>query len=82
LAGIDSPEINSKTIREKEAAVDARDALHNLIFGKLVYFKNVSVEKYGRVLADVYCEDIHVNSWMLENNLAIPYFGGAKQNFI
>jgi len=81
LAGIDTPEINGKTIREKEAALFARDVLHNLIFGKIVYFKNVSVEKYGRVLADVYCEDIHVNSWMLENKLAIPYFGGTKQYF-
>jgi endonuclease YncB( thermonuclease family) len=81
LAGIDSPEINSKTIKEKEAALLARDALYDLIFGKIVYFENVSVEKYGRVLADVYCEDIHINSWMLTNNYAIPYFGGAKQKF-
>ena len=82
LAGIDTPEIKGKTIHEKELAIVARDALHNLIFGKMVYFKNVSTEKYGRILADVYFEDIHINSWMLQNKYAVPYFGGTKQIFI
>ena len=81
LTGIDTPEIKGKTMHEKELAVDARDALHNLIFGKMVYFKNVSTEKYGRVLADVYFENIHVNSWMLEHKYAVPYFGGTKKTF-
>jgi len=82
LAGIDTPEIKGKTIHEKELAIDARDALHNLIFGKMIYFKNVSTEKYGRVLADVYFQDIHVNSWMLERKYAVPYFGGTKKTFV
>lgn len=82
LAGIDTPEIKGKTMHEKELAIDARDALHNLIFGKMVYFKNVSTEKYGRVLADVYFEDIHINAWMLEHKYAVPYFGGTKQTFM
>jgi endonuclease YncB( thermonuclease family) len=82
LAGIDTPEIKGKTIHEKELAVAARDALNNLIFGKIVYFKNVSTEKYGRILADVYFENIHINSWMLEQNYAVPYFGGTKKNFV
>ena len=79
LSGIDSPEIKGKTMKEKELAINSRYALHNLIFGKMVYFKNVSTEKYGRILADVYLEDIHVNSWMLQHNLAVKYDGGTKQ---
>jgi endonuclease YncB( thermonuclease family) len=82
LSGIDTPEINGKTDIEKEMAIIARDTLHNLIFGKMVYFKNVSTEKYGRILADVYCDNLHINSWMLKNNFAVPYFGGSKVPFI
>jgi hypothetical protein len=38
----------------------------------------LSTEKYGRLLADVYLEDLHLNAWMLEHNYAVPYDGGTK----
>jgi endonuclease YncB( thermonuclease family) len=79
LSGIDSPEIKGSTIAEKKLAIQSRTALHDLIFGKIITMKNISVEKYGRILADVYCDGIHVNHWLLEHNLAIPYDGGTKR---
>jgi endonuclease YncB( thermonuclease family) len=79
LSGIDSAEIHGKTANEKKEAILARDALHNLIFGKMVHLKNVSTEKYGRILADVYLDNLHINEWMLNENLAVPYDGGTKQ---
>jgi endonuclease YncB( thermonuclease family) len=78
LLGIDSPEMKSKTNTEKQLALLARDALSNLIMDKIVHLKNISTEKYGRVLANVYLDDLHVNKWMLDNNHAIPYNGGTK----
>jgi hypothetical protein len=78
LSGIDSAEIKGKTAAEKKIAIEARDALYDFIFGKIVYLKNITTEKYGRILADVYCDNIHVNKWMLDNNLAVPYDGGTK----
>jgi hypothetical protein len=30
------------------------------------------------MLADVYLENLHINQWMLEQQLAIPYDGGMK----
>jgi len=69
LSGIDSAEIHGKTPNEKKEAILARDALHHLIFGKMVHLKNVSTEKYGRLLADVYLDDLHINSWMLKINM-------------
>jgi micrococcal nuclease len=78
LNGIDSAEIHGKTQNEKKHAIVARDKLHELIYGKMVHLKNISTEKYGRMLADVYLDNIHVNQWMLENKLAIPYDGGTK----
>lgn len=78
LSGIDSPEIKGKTIIEKELAINARDALQNKIMNKTITLKNVSLEKYGRILADVYCDGIHINQWMLDNKFALPYDGGTK----
>jgi len=78
LNGIDSAEIKGKTKNEKEIAIKARDALHELIFGKIVHLKNISTEKYGRILADVYLDELDINKWMLDNNYAVPYDGGTK----
>jgi endonuclease YncB( thermonuclease family) len=78
LNGIDSPEIKGKTETEKKLAKQSRDALNNLIYGKIVKLENISMEKYGRLLAIVMCNSINVNNWMLENKYAVPYDGGKK----
>ena len=78
LAGIDSAEMKSKNEIEKLHAVQARDALASIVLGKMVILKNVSIEKYGRLLADVHCNNIWLNEWMLTNNYAVPYDGGTK----
>lgn len=78
LSGIDCPEIKGKTVIEKELAINARDALTNKIMNKTITLKNVSLEKYGRILADVYCDGVHINQWMLDNKFALPYDGGTK----
>ena len=79
LSGIDSPEIKAKSVNEKKLAVLSKDALTKQIIGKTVELKNVSMEKYGRLLADVYCNGIHINKWMLENGFAVPYSGKTKK---
>jgi len=78
LHGIDSPEIRTKNATTKHLAIQSRDALHDLIYGKIVQLKNVSLEKYGRLLADIYVGDIHVNQWMLDHHYCVAYDGGAK----
>ena len=77
--GIDSAEIKGVTEKEKSIAIMARDKLHELIYGKIVTLKNLGTEKYGRVLADVYLDNLFVNKWMLDNHYAVPYEGGKKQ---
>ena len=78
MNGIDTPEIKGKSKTEKELAKKARDALSNLIMNKVVTLKNVSTEKYGRILADVYVGDLFVNEWMIKENYAVSYDGGTK----
>ena len=79
LNGIDTPEIKGKNADEKEIAKKARDELSALILNKSVTLKNVQSEKYGRILADVYLEDVFLNDWMIEKKFAVKYDGGTKQ---
>jgi endonuclease YncB( thermonuclease family) len=78
LNGIDTPEIKAKNEDEKAAAKDARDALSNLILHKEVILKNVGTEKYGRILADVYLDNLCINEWLIKENYAVKYDGGTK----
>ena len=79
LIGIDAPEIKGETANERHLAIIARDALSKLILNKEVILKNKAIDKYGgRLLADVFYNNVHVNKWLLEQNYAIPYNGKTK----
>jgi len=78
LAHIDSPEIRGESKMENRLAIESRDALHKLIFGKIIELKNNGKEKYGRLLADLYYDGLYVNQWMLDNKYAVMYDGGKK----
>ena len=79
LNGIDAPEIKGKTDDEKIASKQVKDALSNLILNKYVTLKNIQSEKYGRILADVYIGDLHVNEWLIKEKYAVKYDGGTKK---
>lgn len=81
MNGIDTPEIKGKSEAEKTAAKAAKAALEARILNKVVTLTNVSLEKYGRVLADVHCDGVCLNSWMIEHGFAVAYDGGTKQAF-
>jgi len=78
LNGIDTPEIKGKNDDEKTAAKNARDSLSALILNKYVTLKNIQSEKYGRILAEVYLDDICLNEWMIKERYAVKYDGGTK----
>ena len=79
LNGIDTAEIKGKSEDEITAAKQARDALSKLILHKEIILKNVGTEKYGRVLADVYLDDLCVNDWLIKECYAVKYDGGTKK---
>lgn len=79
LNGIDTPETKSNNEDEKTIAKEAREYLTTKILNKNVVLKNVNTEKYGRILADVYFGDIHINKLMIAERFAIEYNGGTKE---
>lgn len=78
LNGIDCPEIKGETLKEKQCAQLARDELSKLILNKHVVLKDLKTEKYGRILAEVYLDDLHLNQYMIDKKLAVKYDGGTK----
>jgi endonuclease YncB( thermonuclease family) len=81
LNGIDAPEMKGKDIteEEKKAAQEAKQFVAKLVMNKYVTLKNVSNEKYGRILADVYIGNIHLNDVLLKERYVVPYDGGTKK---
>ena len=81
LYGIDAPEIKGKTHEETCVAIQARDALKHLILNEYVTLKIMTDEheKWGRILAEVYLDQLHVNDWLLRHNYVVPYDGGTKK---
>jgi endonuclease YncB( thermonuclease family) len=78
LNGIDCPEIKGKDKSEKECAQLAKQEMTDLVLNKVVTLKNIDTEKYGRILADVYIDDLHINKHMIDKRLAVIYDGGTK----
>ena len=78
LNGLDCPEIKGKDEDEIYCAQLAKQEICNLALNKVVTLRNIQTEKYGRILADVYIADLHLNKYMLEKRLAVSYDGGTK----
>jgi len=79
LRGIDAPEIKGKNEDEKIAARVSQKALEELILHKMVFLENTGTEKYGRLLADVFFNEINLSQWMLTNKYAVEYDGTTKK---
>jgi micrococcal nuclease len=78
LKGIDAPEIKGSSAEEKTMALEAKEFLISMVLNKTVRLENKENEKYGRLLADVFLGNIHINDLLLKERFAIPYDGGTK----
>jgi len=78
LRGIDTAELKRGTAHEKEIAEKSRQILSDMILGKIVSLVEVDFEKYGRLLAYVYLDDICLNTYMVLHGHAVKYDGGKK----
>ena len=73
LKGVDCSVITCGTEQEKQCAILAREELETLILEKTITLKNIQNEKYGRILAEIYVDEIHVNQHMINKKLVVPY---------
>tara|TARA_B100001769_G_scaffold221064_1_gene181334 strand:+ start:3880 stop:4314 length:435 start_codon:yes stop_codon:yes gene_type:complete len=81
LINIDTPEIRTKNLKEKEFGISVRNILRERILDKVVTVKCKDFDKYGRLLVEIFIEDENVNNWLIENNYAKRYDGGKKHKW-
>lgn len=79
LSGVDAPELHSKDECEKKQAVKARNFVEYFLKNKIVHLKNLSKDKYGRLLSDVSFDGVSVSSLLIERGFAVAYYGEAKK---
>ena len=84
LYGIDTPESRTRNkdekVRGKMAGSFLKDAVDN---GAQVVIQTKlkdSRGKYGRVLGNVIVDGININQQMIDNYLAVAYFGQSKND--
>ena len=80
LNRIDTPELRTKNMEEKEVAQEAQVALSNIILDKIVQLTVLKLDKYGRLLCEVYYNGLCMNDWMLTKHFAVEYDGGTKKS--
>jgi micrococcal nuclease len=83
LGGIDCPEMKSKIASEKQVAQVAKEFVSHHVMNKVVELRHVEMEKYGRLLAQVYYKDntgtlVCLNNQLCAERLAVAYDGGTK----
>jgi micrococcal nuclease len=83
LYGINTPETRSRNKKEKDAGLKAKCRLTELLLNSepgviIRTIKDDSVEKYGRLLANIFLNGVNVNELLLQEGLAVPYFGKNK----
>ena len=80
LAGIDTPESNSKDLHERILAEDAKTFLSVwLVNQNQLKIKTTKDDKYGRMLGEIYGDNnICINNLLIENGYAWKYNGDAK----
>lgn len=78
LSGIDCPEIKTQNQTEHKYATHVRNQLHQLIHNKTIKLNYTKLDKYGRILANAYLDNLHINQWLLDNKFAVPYDGKTK----
>lgn len=84
MEGYDSPEMKPllKILNRKKIIKDAKLAkteLENIVLNKIVKLHCGTWDKYGRLLAKLYINELCVNSHMIENGFGYEYFGGTKK---
>lgn len=82
LSGIDTPELKSSKCKgEHKLALLAKNRVYSLLkSAKVINLHRTKRGKYFRILADVEFDGIDLASLLLDENLAVQYFGGSRNH--
>jgi len=82
LLGVDTPELkNSKCEEERKRALLAKNRVHSLLRdAKVINLHHAGRGKYFRILADIEFDGQDLATILLDEELAVPYFGGTRNH--
>ncbi len=78
LINVDTPELRTRNLKEKEFGKKVRDILREKILNKVIKVKCLDFDKYGRLLVELFMGEESINNWLIENEYAKKYDGGKK----
>ena len=81
INGVDTPELRTKNLLEKDFGYKVRDKLREKILGKVVYIVCDKFDKYGRLLVNIYIDGEDISKWLIDNEYAFEYNGGKKRDW-
>lgn len=83
LYGIDTPESRTRDPEEKKCGLLSKKFLEEAVKnGKNIIIRTQKDEKgkFGRVLGSLVIDGININHKMIEENLAVAYYGQSKDS--
>ena len=81
LYGINTPESRTRDLEEKKRGLAAKDRVKELCpVGSTVTIKTTKDGrgKFGRILGEIFIEDVNINQQLVAEGHAVEYFGGKK----
>lgn len=79
IDSVDTKEIHGT---EKKKGLEAKEKLKKLIENKEILLKQAKDnDKYGRLLAEVYFNDMLISDWLIQEGLGKEYHGEKKVKF-
>lgn len=88
MYGYNSAEVRTTNPEEKKQGLAARDFLRSMILGKIVEAHGLGLDKYGRLLMNIYQLDDKfvlmeppLNKIMIERGYGKPYFGEGEKHW-
>lgn len=79
LVGFDTPETrDARCQREREKGIEATQTLRRILTKGDIAIRQLGVDKYHRKLVRIWVDGVDVGEKLIDLNLAVPYFGGAR----
>ena len=82
MMGIDTPESRTRDQEEKKFGLLAKEWLKKNLHGEILIQTQVDNEKgkFGRILGTVWAEGKNLNQTMIQEHMAVAYFGQSKDD--
>ena len=78
FAGVNAPETRTRNKEEKKRGLAAKKWLIDRLEDQDVEMKSYGSGKYGRILGELYIDDVNINADMVEKGHAVKYDGGKR----